>query len=189
MCTIKRILTSPVQMMTFTIGFVHLYFGSLFSIDIYLIFNSKSSKIFCRKNRNQVQEWIWADKKVQENSKLNKSSSQLFSDLVAHGPGRVDEAPVGGTRDAVICPPLIPVPLHLGQAHQQRRQGGQHHCGQRHRVLNLTVTGLSIFVVLDLESVRSLPFSWRSECFPHAMDHQRCGAGGLAPAFSLQTGI
>ena len=126
------------------------------------------------------------------------TSRLSFSDLVAHGPGRVDEAPVGGAGDAVICPPLIPVPLHLGQTHQQRRQGGQHHCGQRHRVckdkwLNSQSLDSQYLVTWTWEyfvkSVRSLSFSWRSECFPPAMDHRRCGAGGLAPAFSLQTGI
>ena len=52
------------------------------------------------------------------------------TDLVTHGPGRVDEPPVGGAGDAVIGPPLVPVPLHRGQTQQQRRQGGR---GQGHR--------------------------------------------------------
>ena len=52
-----------------------------------------------------------------------------FSDLVAHGPGGVDQPPVGGPGDAIVCPPLVPVPLHLGQDQQQRRQGAQQHGG------------------------------------------------------------
>ena len=34
---------------------------------------------------------------------------RLLPALVAHGPGRVDDAPVGGSRDAVVGPPLVPV--------------------------------------------------------------------------------
>ena len=46
----------------------------------------------------------------------------VVANLVAHDPGRVDEAPVGGTRDTVVGPPLLPVPGH--QAHQAQ-QGAQ----------------------------------------------------------------
>ena len=44
------------------------------------------------------------------------------SDLVAHGPGGVDEAPVGGARDPVIGPPLVPVGRHAPRQETHHRQ-------------------------------------------------------------------
>ena len=42
-------------------------------------------------------------------SRNNRRQSFLLTDLVTHGPGRVDQAPVGRTRDPVVGPPLVPV--------------------------------------------------------------------------------
>ena len=44
-------------------------------------------------------------------AELVTQSDELVTstDLVAHGPCRVDQSPVGGARYPVVCPPLIPV--------------------------------------------------------------------------------
>lgn len=61
-----------------------------------------------------------------------------LTDLVAHGPGRVDQSPVGRTRDPVVGPPLVPVGESGGGEAGEDEETGQHLTG-RESLLVVTV--------------------------------------------------